>query len=66
MKKVHLRLSHVIPDDRWANPFPPAKQIDKVGIARAVCESWIEEEFPDDLKRQIRRLVNFINSANAE
>lgn len=54
--------------DRWVNPLPAKKlgiqQPSKVAIAKAATDTW-QDEWPLDLKKQVRKVIKLIRTANS-
>jgi hypothetical protein len=68
VKQVHPRLKLVDEGGKWEEPLAtnPQRDVDKVGIAHAACKIWADDALDHlDLRRQIRRVVEFIRAANS-
>ncbi len=67
IRAVHPRLQVQLPGEQWEFPFivPRSAPVDKVAIARRVCQDWgLERLDAYDLRRQVRRVVDLIRAAN--
>jgi hypothetical protein len=67
LQEVHPSFRLAYEGGKWEEPLAtnPQRDVDKVGIAHAVCELWTDDTLDQlDLRRQVRRVVEFIRAAN--
>jgi len=67
LQQVHPTLKLVGDGGKWEEPLVtnPQRDVDKVGIAHAVCKLWTDDNLDHlDLRWQLRRVVEFIRAAN--
>jgi hypothetical protein len=68
LQQVHPTLRLASDSNKWKEPLAtnPQRDVDKVGIAHAVCELWRDDGLEQlDLRLQVRRVVDFIRAANS-